>query len=294
MYGLSEIKHRIKGISETKQITSAMEMISISKMRKSLARYEANQQYFNQIRATIKDIITRTKNVTHRYLQRREGRRAVFIVIASDKGLAGGYNHNVLSMAWESVKSIEEKYVFTVGQVAREFFEAKKIIIDGEFTHLTHDPSVIDASLIVDSLIQLYDQNLMDEAYVIYTAMPSNGVVVPDVLKLLPLEQERMIADIAQPDYKDEDYYREITYDPSPDDVLEQLVPQYLTGVVYGALVQSVASEHSSRRLAMTNATKNATKIIDKLNVVYNRARQETVTKELTEIVNSTLGAEGL
>ncbi|MDR3317976.1 MAG: ATP synthase F1 subunit gamma [Clostridiales bacterium] len=292
MRNLTDIKSRIKGVSDTRQITSAMETISVAKMHKAHQRYEANKQYFDKIRAVIKDIITRTKDVTHRYIAEKRGGRAVFIVIASDKGLAGGYNHNVLNKAWELMSEYSERYIFTVGQVAREFFEHKKAVVDVEFTHATRDPTIRDAAEIADSIINLYDQGLMDEVYIVYTEPETGAAAVARSMKLLPLSKETVIGGIEDAPYKNEDYYREIYYDPSPEAVLNELVPQYLIGVIYSALIQSVAAEHSSRMAAMSSASRNATELLEKLRLEYNRARQESVTNELIEIVTSSFGTE--
>jgi len=290
MRNLTDIKYRIKGVSETRQITGAMETISVAKHRRAVKRYEANEQFFLKIRSTIKDIITHTKDVTHRYLSVRPGSRAVFVVIASDKGLAGSYNHNVLNYAWDMLQKYSERYIFTIGQVAREFFERKKAVVDVEFAHAAHEPVVTDAMEIVDNIISLYDQNMMDEVYIVYTEPQNTSTTTPKSIRLLPLTAEKVISGIEAEEYKDEQYYKELYYEPSAEEVLNELVPQYLVGVVYGALVQASAAEHSSRMLAMSNATRNAGEILDKLHLEYNRARQESITSELLEIITASYG----
>lgn len=289
MKSLTDIKFRIKSITDTRQITSAMETISIAKMRKAFAKIENNKRYFTRVRSIMRDIVVHSPQVSHRYMDRRSGNRAVYIVIASDKGLAGGYNHNILNKAWEAMQNKSERYIFTVGQIAREFFQSKRIAIDVEFTHTTHNPSVWDAQCIVDSIIDLYEQNMMDEVYIVYTLLENSSLVIPKLLQILPLRTEEIMADLADEKDKTDEYFLELRYEPSPEQVLDELVPQYLTGIIYGALIQSVASEHSSRMLAMSNATKNASEIINKLSLQYNRARQERVTNELTEILTGAM-----
>ena len=285
MKNLSDIKHRIKSIAETRKITKAMETISIAKMRKALSIYESNTIFFNRIRTVMSDIILHSKDVDNIFMKKREGKRTIFIVIASDKGLAGGYNNNVLTEAWKKIENVEDKHIMTVGQVAREFFQKRNIMVDIEFTHLTQSPTFFDAANIVESIIDLYKQNLADRVYVVYTEMVNSTSMRPAIIKLLPLSVEEVIKDIKQDEEKDEYYFKELLYDPNPDEVLEELVPQYLSGVVYGTIVQSIASEHSSRMLAMSNATRNASKMLDELNLDYNRARQESITNELSEII---------
>ncbi|GHU99814.1 ATP synthase gamma chain [Clostridia bacterium] len=285
MKNLADIKYRIKGISQTRQITGAMETISIAKMRRAMQRFNGNQIYFHKVRDAVGRIIRHSQSVEHRYFKPKAGNRAIYVVIASDKGLAGGYNNNLLNFAWKRMQESDhaERYIFTVGQMAREYFERRRAPIDVEFMHVTYNPSLGDAVRIVDTIVNLYEKNFMDEVYAVYTALENSSTMRPEILKLLPLEPTE-IADGAD---KSEDYFRELYYDPSPEQVLEVLVPQYLTGIIYGCLIQSVAAEHSSRVLAMSSARRNATGILDRLNVVYNRARQEAVTNEMIEIITS-------
>ncbi|MCL2752212.1 MAG: ATP synthase F1 subunit gamma [Firmicutes bacterium] len=288
MRNLTDIKLRIKSITETRQITGAMETISIAKMRKALLLYESNHKYFAATRSVMCDIVLHSGHVRHRYMDKRGGESAVYIVIASDKGLAGGYNHNVLNAAWDAISAKKERFIFTLGQVAREFFEKRKIPIDIDFTYTTKDPTIYDVEHIVENIVSLYDQGMMDEVYVIYTSLLNSTTVMPAIIQLLPLRTES-ISEAEQEAYKPDEYYRELRYDPTPDEVLDELVPQYLAGLIYGALVQSVAAEHSCRRLAMSNATKNADEIVEKLTLDYHRARQEVITNEITELVTASV-----
>lgn len=289
MRNVTEIKHRIKSVSDTRQITSAMETISVAKMRKSMQRFESNKEYFETIRHTISDIVLHTNSFINKYLEKTSGNRTVYIVIASDKGLAGSFNHNVLNAAWKEIKECDAPSVFTIGQVAREFFSKKGIEPDIEFTAASYEPSMRDAAEIAASITKLFDQNMMDKVVVIYTKMFANHTMLPDIIHLLPLEKEDILFKenlSAEQEY----FLHEIEYEPSPDEVLAQLIPQYLSGIIYGALVQSAASEHSTRRAAMSNATNNASEILDELKIEYNRARQESVTSELSEIITSAMG----
>jgi F-type H+-transporting ATPase subunit gamma len=266
-----------------------METISVAKMRKSIVRYNNNSKYFTALKKVINEIMLHTNQADHRFLKARGGDRAVFIVVASDKGLAGGYNHNVLTLASREIQKFSESTILTVGQLAREYFEYRKVPVDAEFIHITLYPSFRDAQDISDSILNMYDKGLADAVYIVYTRLENSSTMIPECKRLLPLasdefvtKQERAAAEIGA---------SEFFYEPSPEAIIEKLVPQYLSGLIYGCLIQSVASEHSARVLAMTNATKNATEIIDKLNVQYNRARQESITNEMIEI---TTGAQQL
>ena len=302
MRNLADIKYRIKGISQTRQITGAMETVSVAKMRKAMQKYRNNILYFNRLLQTARDIAAHSGNVRHKYLTPAQGGRAVFIVIAGEKGLAGGFNHNLLEFAWNEMQKSKERYIFTVGQPAREFFEQRKASVDIEFLYATHNPSQEDAAAIAESVVNLYGQGFMDEVYVIYTAMETSLSMRPECVKLLPLTDSGHAAchgdtvpdpacrETCPPDPAAVRQHYELYYEPAAGDVLDALVPEYLTGALYGCLLQSAASEHSSRVTAMSSATRNADEIIEKLNVAYHRARQEAVTNEMLEIMSAAGG----
>lgn len=288
MKNLTDIKTRIKSVAETRQITGAMETISVAKMRKAMARYDSNRAYFDVLRRTIADIATHARGVESRYLSKHNSGNAVYIVIASDKGLAGGFNHNVLEYAYDLVTKAQKKAsVFCVGQMAREFFENRKIPVDVAFISAAYDPTIGDAHEIGQSVLNLYDGKLTDEVYVVYTHMTA-GAATPQCVRLLPLSSELFVFE--NDSQEAEENFRELEFDPSPEEVMERLIPQYLTGILYGTLIQSVACEHRARREAMNSATANADGILETLNIEYHRARQEAVTNELSEIITTSMG----
>ncbi len=281
MLNLSEIKYHINSVEKTRQITSAMELISVSKMKKATQKYENNLTYFKKVRHTIKDILQHSPDgITHKYLSHREGKRTVYVVIASDKGMAGDYNHNVLNMVWQHMQNVEEKYVFTIGQMAREFFAKNGQTVDIEYMHTIQNPTLDDARHITENIIEMYDNNLFDEVLVCFTREYSMAKQEPMMIKLLPVEAKDFDDVIV-----DGEHSGQIEYEPSRKDVLNLLVPQYIVGSLYGCLVQSVASEHLKRMTAMSSATKNANEMLEELKVDYNKARQEKITNELTEII---------
>lgn len=290
MKNLTDIKARMKSVAETRQITGAMETISVAKMRKAMARFESNRAYFDVLKSTIADIAVHSGDVSSKYLRRNQSGNAVYIVIASDKGLAGGFNHNVLNFAYEAISKTDKRAsVFCVGQMAREFLESRNVPVDVEFTTAAYDPTMRDAREIGRSVRNLYDSRAADEVYVVYTRMLSGANMYPEMIKILPLDREFFQPQGRQTE-ADEKYFRELAFDPSPEEVMEELIPQYLTGMIYGALIQSAASEHSSRREAMNNATSNADEILEDLGIEYHRARQEAVTNELSEIITAAMG----
>jgi len=287
MESIADIKYRMKSIKEMRQITKAMHLISVAKMKKAMARYEANASYFENVRKTLKDILAHTHDIHHPFLEHRTGGRAAYIVIAGDKGLAGGYNHNVLQTALDHMKDKEEKYIFTVGQIAREFFTRKGYMVDVEFLHVAQNPSLYNARQITGDIVDLYKEHLMDEVFVVYTHMISSLKQQPRVLKLLPVEPSDF-ADIEL----DTSFRGDIFYEPSPKAVFDLLIPQYIIGIVYATLVQSYASEHSARMRAMDSATRNADKMLKELSMKYNRARQAAITQEIAEIIGGSSALE--
>jgi F-type H+-transporting ATPase subunit gamma len=283
MQSISDIRRRIKGIQQTRQITKAMYLISTVKLRKALGRYEQNARYIEKLRATMKDILLHAGEIEHYYLQPRKERRTAFIVIAGDKGLAGAYNHNVLNTALKLIRETPQNFIFTIGHVATQFFNRKGYMVDIEFLHTAQDPQLFNARAIAELLADLYQQDLIDRVVVVYTHVVSTFTQQPRVLPLLPLDLGNL------EDVTPETEYRgTMIYEPSPDAVFKSLVEQYLVGLVYATLVQSYASEQSARMRAMDSATDNAEKMIEDLNQDFRRARQAAITNEIIELVSGT------
>ena len=282
MANMSDIRHSIRSISDMEQITRAMHLISTSKMRKAVAKYETNHEHFVRVRTTIKDILAHSHELTHPYIGESEGGKAAYVVIAADKGLCGGYNHNVLNHAYSAILKSEEPYILTVGQEARVFFERKGFSIDVEFLHVAQNPSLYYARGITQDLLELFDNGIMDEVYVVYTHFMSAMRQEPRVLKLLPLSLSNFEDVSAETQYSAEMYYH-----PTPREVFDILVPQFIIGLVYGCLVSSLASEQCARMIAMENATNNAEERIADLTMQYNRARQAAITTEISEIMGA-------
>ena len=278
MADIAELKHRIKSIQDTHQITKAMELISVAKMRKAMLKQAASSVYFDRVRATLKDIMLHSTDIRNAYVRHRPDTRAAYIVIAGDKGLAGAFNNNVLNLAWQHIQTRPVHYVITIGQMARSFFESRDQAVDLEFTHAVTSPTLHDSRGIMRDILDLYDRNLMDEVYVVFTRMLSSSVHEPTVVKLLPIEAKDIEVEAAS------SFRGEICYDPSPSEVLDILVPQYLVGMIYSTLIHSAASEHAARMMAMSNANKNADKMLDSLSLEYNRLRQSAITTELLDL----------
>ncbi len=280
MSSIAEIRHHLKVIDDTHKITRAMYMISSSKMRKAVAQENRNLVYFNQVRSDIRYLLESVSPIDHPYFKHRSTSRAAYLVIAADKGMCGGYNANVLNLAYNHMKEHDECYLLTVGQMTREYFERLGIVSDIEFLHVIQAPNLEDARNITFQLTHLYETGQLDEVYVVYTHMDSMAKQTPRVLQMLPVVPES---------FSDAELFHEpstiIDFHPSPKAVLDVLVPQYLIGLTYATLVQSYASEQCARMAAMDASNRNADEMSAKLTIELNRARQAAITQELTEII---------
>jgi len=280
---ITEIKNRISSIEQTRKITKAMHLISTVKMRKALSKLEKNSTYLDRLRMTIKDILTHRGDIDHPFICECEGNRTAFVVVAGDKGLAGPFNYNVLNMAINHMKDIEERYLFTIGHMATSFFNRKKYMVDIEFLHTAQNPELYHARQISEVLIDLFVQGHIDKIEIIYTHLISTLSQEPRAITILPID-----LDFYEDVKDDSNFTGTFQYDPSPKKVFDTIVPQYLIGVIYSVLVQSYASEQCCRMSAMDSATQNADEIIKELKLKYSRARQAAVTNEMLEVANAT------
>ena len=268
-----EIKTRIRSMESTKQITRAMEMVATSKLRHAQTQVSASRPYFEILLDTIRDIVTSGHGEDSPYLTARPVKRTAFVVIAGDRGLAGGYNSNLLKTAMEAMAD-KDAVVLPVGKKMVDFFRTRQIpTFTGEGTNAA-DVSVGDCFSIAKQLCKAYLRGEIDEIVVVYTKFVSVLSQVPEILRLLPLT-----ADAA------EEPKAEMLYEPSCEEVLQAIIPEYLGGVLYGALCESRAAEQAARRTAMNAATQNAEEMIADLSLKFNQARQAAITQEITEIV---------
>ncbi|HHX61539.1 MAG TPA: ATP synthase F1 subunit gamma [Epulopiscium sp.] len=284
MASLQEVKGRMKSIDSTKQITNAMNLVATAKLTRSRENVVKTRPFFNTVQETIHSIISHTNGVSHPFIKSNKVDNATFIVIASDMGLCGGYNANVCKLALESTKQKEHADIITVGKKAREYFKARDIEISEEIIGVSESPTYIHADGIARNIIEQYKKGKTGEVYLVYTVFESVVAQVPKVVQLLPLEPEKF-------GLESKGQGALMNYDPSPEAVLEYVIPKYITSVIYGALVESAASEQGARMTAMSSATDNAEEMLEDLSIEYNRARQAAITQELSEIVG---GAEAL
>ena len=277
MAGVStkDIKNRIRSMESTKQITKAMEMVAASKLRQAQNRITASRPYFEILSNTISDIVANNRDFTSPYLRKREGNRVLFVVIAGDRGLAGGYNSNVIKLAVARMEG-KEATVLPIGKKALDYFRSKGYALLAETYAEAADVDIGDCFSIAKLLSKVWLAGNFDEIHVAYTNFVSVLSQTADVRQLLPLIPEEREATES----------RCVTlYEPEPEEVFASIVPEYLGGIVYGTLCESRCAEQAARRTAMDSATSNAEDMIADLSLKYNRARQAAITQEITEIV---------
>lgn len=275
---MKNIKNRIKSISSTMQITKAMELVATSKMRKAAERIERSKPYFNILRETLDDIAKDNVDFTSVYTRSREG-KTCHIVIAGDRGLAGGYNSNL----FKSLDISDGDLIFPIGKKVVEYFDGADIYTT-EYAK-AGDIKISDCHIIGELLAKAYEAGKFTRLTLSYTSFVNALTQEPKTVNMLPIKVEHTREGMRNTNYS------LIIYEPDAETVFSQIVPYYLTGMIYGAVSESVASELSARRNAMESATDNASEMIDKLSLEYNRARQASITQELTEIIS---GAENL
>ena len=278
MAGVStkEIKTRIRSMESTRQITKAMEMVAASKLRRAQAQVLNSRPYFETLYGAINDIVDSTRDFSSPYLTSRPGNKALYIVIAGDRGLAGGYNNNVLKLAHADMAGKDAK-VLPIGKKAVDFFRSRKVPAISENHAEAADVSLGDCFSIAKAVCKAFLAGEFDEIHVAYTNFVSVLSQTPATLRLLPL--------LRTTTGREGTVSSDITYEPSSEEVFEAIIPEYLGGILYGALCESRASEQAARRTAMDSATQNADDMIADLSLKFNRARQAAITQEITEIV---------
>lgn len=282
---MKSVKLRIKSVQSTMQITKAMELVASSKLRKAKERAETCRPYFQTLHRTLQDIAEGNTDFSSVYAKEAVSEKYCYVVIAGDRGLAGGYNSNLFKCL-EAASAGKNYVVLPIGKKAVEYFRRKGVpIITEQFAEIA-DVSVADCFEISNLLCREFKKGSFGHIELCYTRFISMLSQQPDVFSMLPL------SDLAKEETDEKKSVRNlIVYEPNSMEVFDAIVPEYLAGLVYGGVCEAVASELAARRTAMEAATSNAEEMIEKLNLYYNRARQASITQEITEIVG---GAEGL
>ena len=283
--GILDIKRRMRSIESTMQITKAMYLVSSAKLNKARERVEETRPYFEITTESVKRILSSTKGMNHPFLQQREVKKTVYIVVTADRGLAGGFNSNIMKLAEENINK-ETDSVIVMGSVGSDLFKRRGYDILDSYIGSTEDPEFPEARAIGNTVIDMYKKEEIDSIKLIYSKFVSPIEQIPTMITLLPSEVEADTDETAKREHS-----AEIQYEPSPESVIDYLIPKYIQGAIYGGLVESAASQQGARMTAMESATDNAEEIIEDLDLKYNRARQAAITQEISEIVG---GAEAL
>lgn len=283
---MKDVKRRIKSVESTMQITKAMQLVASSKLRRAKERALAAQPFFAALYDTMSDI-SNDPAFKSIYTKKKVLKSTLFVVIAGDRGLAGGFNSNVLKLAAQKMDELlakkEKVSVMAVGRKAVEFCEKRGYDVVGRFPAVAENLSIVDAEDIADEIIEKFRCAYYDQVDMIYTTFVSALSQEPVAVSVLP------VTDLGT-GVKSKSLTE---YDPSPEEVFDGLIPQYLTGLIYAAVVDSFASEQAARRTAMESASDNAEEMISNLSLLYNRARQAMITQEITEISSARLNDEG-
>nr|WP_276939599.1 ATP synthase F1 subunit gamma [Helcococcus sueciensis] len=285
MANTKDIKRRIQGIDSIMQITNAMQLVSAAKLRKLRQRLEKTRPYFDTVYENINEVLATTTEVTP-LMKIREVKNRAIIIVASDKGLAGGYNNNAVNKAIEVVNLNKEakNIIYTTGIRSIDLIRRRGFDVNTDFTHISNDPLLEDAVAMGSYFSRKFLEGKFDEVYIIYTKFNSMISFKPETIKLLP-------ASGFTNDKKENVKHIDYDYEPSVHTVLTQMIKQYVNVTVFSSLLESSVSEQASRSQAMENATSNGEELVDELRLEYNRARQAAITQEISEIVG---GAEVL
>ncbi|MCM1112560.1 MAG: ATP synthase F1 subunit gamma [Muribaculum sp.] len=285
MASMRDIKRRRSSIQGTQQITKAMKLVSTVKLQRAKANAERSKIYFENMFETVNSILSRVGHVEHPYLMPGQSQKKAVIVITSNRGLAGGYNSNVVKLitrheTWKK----EDLEIYALGNKGREALARNGYTIRETIPEIIDDPTYADAMLLTKRLLEAFAAGEVGEIYLAYTSFKNTVSHEPKILRLLPVDREELEGSGKEADAI-------MNFEPEDVEALDMIIPKYVTSLIYGAMVEAVASENGARMQAMDSATSNAEEMIDDLSLKYNRARQGSITQELTEII---AGAEAL
>ncbi|MDE5780294.1 MAG: ATP synthase F1 subunit gamma [Lachnospiraceae bacterium] len=285
MASMSDIQRRKTSIQSTGQITKAMKLVATVKLQKARTNAENSKPYFDHMYEAVKNMLSRSGNLDHKYLKAGKSSKKAVIVITSNRGLAGGYNSNVVKLLTNNPDfSNEQVVVYNVGRKGREVFVRKGYDIKEDFSDVINEPMYEDAMEISKKVLSDFENEEFGELYIAYTVFKNTVSHIPSLIKLLPVSAEEEGMD------EDEKLVL-MNYEPCAEEALDIIIPKYVSSLIYGALMESVASENGARMQAMDSATSNAEDMLADLSLLYNRARQSSITQELTEII---AGAEAI
>lgn len=302
MATMRDIKRRKASIESTEQITKAMKLVATVKLQKSRAKAENSRLYFNVMYQTIQQMLKKSRGIEHEYLKSGSSKKKAIVTITSNRGLAGGYNSNIIRLVTGSGIPVEDAKIFAVGRKGRDGLLRKGYEITADYSEVINEPLFSDAAQITKELLKLFAEDEIGEIYLAYTSFKNTVSQIPTFMKLLPVDLKTgdhaakgSGADAARQEEggsAGQDLLL-MNYEPDETEVLDEIIPKYISSLIYGAFLEAVASENGARMTAMDSATNNAEEMIGKLSLQYNRARQGSITQELTEIIAGANAIEG-
>ena len=284
MASIRDIKRRRDSIQSTEQITKAMKLVSTVKLQRAKGRAESSKPYFDYMYNTVSSMLAKSGNISHPYLQAGDSPKKAIIVITSNRGLAGGYNSNITKLIRNSDIKKEDAVIYAVGRKGRDTLARYGYEIKADYSEVINEPMYKDAAEIGAAVLEAFSNNEVGEIYLAYTRFKNTVTHIPSLIKLLPVDPN-----MGNKEEKSEANSVEaltlMNYEPDAEEALDMIIPKYMNSLIYGALVEALASENGARMQAMDSATNNAEEMISDLSLSYNRARQSSITQELTEIV---------
>ena len=289
MASMRDIKRRRAGVESTQQITKAMKLVSTVKLQRAKDRALRSKTYFHSMYQTVKSLLSKTGNVDVAYTKKQDCEKKAVIVITSNRGLAGGYNSNVVKMITQSDLKKEDLEIYAIGKKGRELLERRGYHIAEELSELMEEFEYADTIKVCERIMRRFEKGEIGEIYLAYTNFKNTVSHIPTLIKLLPILPEDGL--VGDDEFSDEEDHLIMNFEPEDVDALRMIIPKYVSSLLYGALIEATASENGARMQAMDNATNNAEEMISSLTLKYNRARQGSITQELTEII---AGAEAI
>ena len=285
MASMRDIKRRKESVQSTGQITKAMKLVSSVKLQKAKVEAELSKPYFDTMYETVADMIARSGQLSHPFLKKSESDKKAVIVITSNRGLAGGYNSNVVKLVTHDERFKKENtLIYAVGTKGRDTLMRQGYEIAGDYSEAMNEPLYSDATGIGKDVLGKFVKGEIGEIYIAYTIFKNTVVQIPTLMKLLPIDAEDIVSE-QEEDQNPLDKLTLMNYEPEPEEALDAIIPKYINSLIYGGLVEAHASENGARMQAMDSATSNAEEMISDLSLKYNRARQASITQELTEII---------
>lgn len=287
MASMRDIQRRKVSIQSTEQITKAMKLVATVKLQKARTRAEKAKPYFNNMYETVQAILSRSGNIEHKYLKPGASDKKAVIVITGNRGLAGGYNSNVTKMLTKNPEFSADKVVtYILGRKGKENLSRYGYQVKEDYSEVMNEPMYRDAMEIGAKVLKDFENGEFGELYIAYTVFKNTVSHIPTMLKVLPVSKDEETENMSK-----SDKLTLMNFEPGQEEALDLIIPKYVSSLIYGAIIEAVASENGARMSAMDSATSNADEMIAELSLMYNRARQSSITQELTEII---AGAEAI